>query len=399
MKLLTLPLLINTVSSRDGHWRAVRLCIFAASALVIGAAAAAPVDAKGDIRVQDAHATRPQLIFACDRQTSELESLFTPPLIADLKELHAAVALSLEDLSPARAQMVRQLNAAGIPMMAWIVLPKDQGYYVNASNAPQTAARFEAFDKWTTDHGLRWDEIGLDIEPTLNEYATLTGHKGKLLSLALRRAFDSGRVYDARKAYAALVQKMQSRGYRVQTHQLVFIVDERNAHTTLLERLFGLVDVRGDREVLMLYTNFARNLGAALIWQYGPAAQTIAVGSTAASGDAAADAKNPPLNWEEFSRDLIVAHHFSPVIGVYSLEGCVRQGFMPKLKMMDWTQAVVIPAESIEQSVQYSNGVHTVLWLGAHSPYFITAFLVVAAWLVRALVRWRRRRRSVKPLE
>lgn len=318
---------------------AICFCAFVAGMLLLGPAqvlaATDPNQASGDIRVQDVNATHPQLIFACDRQTNELDSLFTPQLISDLKELKAGVALSLEDLSPRRAKMVQQLNAAGIPMMAWIVLPKEQGYYVNASNAPQTAARFQEFDKWTTSYGLLWEEVGLDIEPTLNEYATLTGHKGQLIFLVLRRAFDSGRVYRAREEYAALIRQMQSRGYHVQTHQLAFMADERKAHTTLLQRIFGLVNVRGDREVLMLYTNFARQVGAALIWQYGPVAQTIAVGSTAFSGDSATDAKNLPLNWEELSRDLIVAHHFSSVIGVYSLEGCVRQGFMPMLKAMD----------------------------------------------------------------
>jgi hypothetical protein len=349
-----------------------------------------------DIRVQDQNATRPQLIFACDRQTKELASLFTPELISDLRELNAGVALSTEDLTTERAQVVRQLNAAGIPMTAWIALPKEQGYYVNASNAPQTAARFAEFDKWTTDNGLRWAAVGLDIEPTLNEYGALLTHKGQLISLALRRALDSGRVRRAQETYAALIRRMQSRGYKVQTYQLAFIVDERNAHTTLLERLFGLVDVRGDQEVLMLYTSFIHEIGAATIWRYGPAAQTIAVGSTAPSGDPVMDAKKPPLNRDEFSRDLIVAHHFSPVIGVYSLEGCVRQGFMPKLKAMDWTQAVVIPAESLKKSAQSSKGIHAILWLGSHLLYFIAAFLLLAIWLVRAIVRWRRKKRKAR---
>ncbi len=173
--------------------RAVCFWMLAASMVLLRTPATA-AEAMHDIRVQDANATQPRLIFACDRQTKDLESLFTPEVISDLKDLHAAIALSLEDLSPERAKMVQQLNAAGVPMMAWIVLPKEQGYYVNASNAPQTKARFEAFDQWTQQYGLRWEEIGLDIEPTLNEYATLMGHKGKLLSLALRRALDSGRV-------------------------------------------------------------------------------------------------------------------------------------------------------------------------------------------------------------
>ena len=173
-------------------WRVSCFWIFAASAILLRTAPAYAAEPVQDIRVQDANAKQPRLIFACDRQTGELESLFTPQLISDLKELNAAIALSLEDLSPERAKMVQKLNAAGVPMMAWIVLPKAQGYYVNASNAPQTSARFEEFDKWTHEYGLRWEEVGLDIEPTLNEYSTLTGHKGRLIFLAIRRALDWG---------------------------------------------------------------------------------------------------------------------------------------------------------------------------------------------------------------
>src|SRR6185369_7318472 len=102
------------------------------------------------------------------------------------------------------------------------------------------------------------------------------------------------------------------------------------------------------------------------------------------------------LNWEEFSRDLVVAHHFSPIVGVYSLEGCVKQGFMPKLKTMDWTQAVVIPAESLKQATQAKNGIHAVLWLGSHFIYFIVGFLLVFIWVVRMIIRWRKRKRATR---
>ena len=148
----------------------------------------------------------------------------------------------------------------------------------------------------------------------------------------LHRAFDSGRVRRAREQYAALIARMQMRGYYVQTYQLEFIADERKAHTTLVGADFGIVDVRGNEEVLMLYTSFkSHDVGAGIIWQYGPDSQTVAVGSTASSGDPKMDAKFPPLNWGEFSRDLIVAHLFKRV-GVYSLEGCVRQGFISRAK-------------------------------------------------------------------
>jgi len=143
----------------------------------VGSSAAAT-----DVVVQNqGQEARPDLIFACDRPTAELRALFTPELIADLRQLKAGIAISTEDLSPERAGVVRELNAAGIPMTAWLALPKNEGYYINADNATQTASFFAQFDAWTRTNGLRWQAVGLDIEPTLSEYGALMGHKGGLL--------------------------------------------------------------------------------------------------------------------------------------------------------------------------------------------------------------------------
>ena len=350
-------------------------------------------DGSHTIRVQNQNLTPPKLVFACDRPTKDLQRLFTPGLISDLRTLGAGVALSTEDLSPERAEIVRRLNASGIPMTAWLVLPKNQGYYVNASNEPETATRFVEFDQWTKQNHLRWDAIGLDIEPILTDFGALTGHKMRLASLLFRRASASGSVTRAKHAYTGLIGQMQSRGYYVETYQLQFIADERKAHTTLLEKIFGIVDVRGNDEVLMLYTTFSHGSGAGLIWAYGPDAQTIAVGSTASSGNSATDAKYPPLNWEEFSRDLIVARHFSPVVGVYSLEGCVRQGFITRLKAMDWNRPVLLPRADVEKAARFRRIVHRVLWVAAHLVYIALAlFFVIAGLAILLLRRWKRKR-------
>ena len=143
--------------------RSLLLCLLTASS-----AAAA----KSDIVVQnEGPEARPDLIFACDRPTAELHALFTPELIADLQQLKAGVALSTEDLSPERASVVRELNTAGIPMIAWLALPKSEGYYINADNASQTAAFFAQFDAWTRANGLHWEAVGLDIESTMEHEA------------------------------------------------------------------------------------------------------------------------------------------------------------------------------------------------------------------------------------
>ena len=180
---------------------------------------------------------------------------------------------------------------------------------------------------------------------------------------------------------------MQADGYRVDTYQFPFLADERKVHSRLLERLFGIVDVRGDREVFMTYTSFNHAIDSALIWQYGGETQVLAVGSTA--GDPQADGRFRPLNWDEFSRDVMVASHFSPVVGVYSLEGCVRQGFLPRLRAMNWRQSVTVPAEANRKVILLRARIQAALWTGSHLPYFVAAILLVNGWLI-----WRRRTRE-----
>jgi hypothetical protein len=343
----------------------------------------------GDIHITSQNgAGPPRIFFACDGSTTELESLFSEPnVISNLKAIDAGIALSLPDLSADRARIVRQLNSAGIPVTAWLTLPGEQGYYLNAGNAPEAAARFAVFQTWTSTYGLRWAGVGLDIEPSIQEFASIQSSKSRLAWTLIKRYFDMERIKRARESYSFLIRKIQADGYPVETYQFPFIADARKTHSTLLERLAGIVDAKGDREVLMIYTSFNQRLDSALIWVYGPDAQAIAIGST--SGPEAAP-RFTPLHWEEFSRDLIVASHFSRVIGVYNLQGSVQQGFLPRLKTMNWNQSVDIPAESIRKATQFRARIQRMLWLGSHLPYFAVAILIAITWI---LARRRRRRR------
>ena len=366
-----------------------RSALLFALALAWASTASAASD-KADVRVQG---QRAELIFACDSDTPKLQKLFADPtLVPDLQDLHAGIALSLEDLSPERAQVVRRLNEARVPMIAWMALPHSEGYYINAGNAPQAEKRFAEFEEWTADNGLHWTAVGLDIEPSLGDWSEIQqGHRKWILWTLLKRAFDGRRVTQARTSYQNLIREMQEHGYQVQTYQLMFLADERRAHTTVLERLFGIVDVRGNDEVFMLYSSFNHAMGGTMVWAYGPDAQSIAVGSTASSGDAQMDAKFSALNWDEFSRDLIVASHFSPEIGVYSLEGCVQQGFLAKLKSLDWAGTVTLPGKGVASVGTFRRRVQTILWIASHIVYIAIVFLAGIAWLA---VWWRRRRRA-----
>jgi hypothetical protein len=330
----------------------------------------------------------PNLGFACcDQGIEEMQALFSnQDVIADLKDLHAEVAIPILDFSPERAAAVHRLNQAGIPVIAGLLLPKE-GYYFSADNEPAAALRFAAFDAWSRNQGLRWNGVGLDIEPNFAELATLRSRPLQLFTTLLWRAVDVQRMRRAKRAYSALIANMRAQGYFVQTYQLPFLPIERLAQSSLLDRLLGTVDVRGDQEVLMLYTSYAGPVGAAIIWKLGPDAQAIAICCT--DGDPGA---NPAvLNWNGFSRDLIVAGHFSHLIGVYDLEGCVRQGYLSRLKTMDWNQSVSIPADAIQRANHRLLVLGLVLWISSHLLY-----LTVVLLLAITLIAWRWRIRNRK---
>jgi hypothetical protein len=331
----------------------------------------------------------PNLVFTCcDQGIEEMQALFNhQDVIADLKDLHAQVAIPILDFSPERAAAVHRLNQAGIPVIAGLLLPKE-GHYFSADNEPAAAVRFAAFDAWSRNQGLRWNGVGLDIEPNFAELATLRSHPWRLFTTLLWRAVDVQRMRRAKRTYSALIANMRAHGYFVQTYQLPILPVERRAHSSLLDRLLGTVDVRGDQEVLMLYTSYAPPpVGAAIIWKLGPDAQAIAIGVT--DGDPRA---NPAvLNWRRFSRDLIVAGHFSHLIGVYDLEGCVRQGFLSRLKTMNWNQSVAIPTDAIRRADHRLLLLGLILWISSHFLYLIVVLVVIIA-----LIAWRWRIHKMK---
>jgi hypothetical protein len=92
---------------------------------------------------------------------------------------------------------------------------------------------------------------------------------------------------------------------------------------------------------------------------------------------------------KEFSRDLMVANHFSHLIGGYNLEGSVQQGFLARLKNVNWNESVTISAESVRRATQLRARVQRVLWMLSNLPYFLIAILIALLWTI---VGWNKRR-------
>jgi hypothetical protein len=368
---------------------AILSVLLAALACPFTATAQSVSDSSGGIPIAGP-GVQPQLGFACcDKGIEAMQELFADPhVVAELAGLHAEVAVQIADFSPERAAIVEKLNQAGISVVAWLVLAPQDGFYLDADDAGAAAARVAAFEKWTQENHLHWEAVGLDIEPDFNQLAALRNHRLRLLEMLLLRSLNTKRMTQATQAYSSLIRQLQGQGFRVQTYQMPYLPAERDVGTTLIDRMLGTVDVRGNDEYLMLYSSYARQVGAAIIWSLGRGAQGISIGvtdgGTPGTGTGA-------LDWNEFSRDLIVASHFTKQIGVYNLEGCVHQGFLPRIETMDWNQSVVISAASIARARRLGLLMRTVLWIASRLPWLLAAaLLLITWWIVRRRVRKKR---------
>lgn len=324
--------------------------------------------------------SHPKLTFFCELDENKLTKLFDGRfVIDDIHDINANLSLGILDLSEARAKVVQRLNKAGVPVIAWLLLPEEEGYWFNIENYEQAAARYNTFKAWTDQYDLKWAGIGLDIEPNINDIRSLTREEevNPVLARTLQRFQNKKQVLIAQRAYQALVGLIHADGYQVESYQLPLIVEERKAKATVIQRIFGLVNIDVDREVLILYSSFMRPHGASVLLSYSSDADSIGVGSTGGGVNIESMVDFEPLTWEEFSRDLRLCVTQGKPIHIFSLEGCVEQGFLSKLHTFKWDEPVdlTFPSTGVRAA---RTGIAAALWI-LERPYII---LVALASLV-----------------
>lgn len=333
----------------------------------------------------------PKLTFFCELDAPQLQALFAQKDVREsLHAMGAGVSMAVRDFAPERAEVVRELTRAGIPVTAWLVLPEEKGYWFNAENVSDALEVAERFLNWTGEEGLEWAGVGLDIEPHMAEWRML--QSGRLLALlrrVWRRVFNPERIWHAEATYAMLVEKLHRAGYRVESYQLPFIADERMVGGDFLRRLTGIVDIQVDTEVLMLYSSFFRRQGAAMLWSYGPHARAMGVGSTGGGVATGELDRIAPLSWEELSRDLLLARRWADEVYLFSLEGCVEQGYLGQLATFDW-DAPAPAAPNLRQIECMRRALRALLWAGTH-PWMTAAVICGTLWLLGRTKRRRRR--------
>ena len=198
---------------------------------------------------------------------------------------------------------------------------------------------YQGFHAWARQHDLRFEAVGLSIEPPLEDVAPDQRRGPRALLRRVWLARENVLYPSAQAAYNELSVAIHLDGYEVHTYQMPVIADDRRAGTTLIQRALDIIDLPSDLDVLMCSSIvpidlFGYDLGGALIASYGANADAIGVGSID-EGDPATD-RQAPLPWAALRRDLLLAAQHTDTIYIYSLEDCVARDLLPRIANLDW---------------------------------------------------------------
>ena len=284
----------------------------------------------------------PQLTFFVELDRLPLRDLFREHRLVELLAGHGvAIALGMLDRSAERASVICALNRAGVPVTAWLLLDRADGYWLTADNARQAVARYRELSDWARREKLRFDGVGLDVEIPLRHTLDLLERGPRAVAERVLRRRNRAAIAEAVRQYSRLVTEIRDDGLRVETYQYPWILDERRTRSSLLQRSLGLVDVGADVEVPMLYESLApAPWGAAMIDAYGPECQAIGVGvSGGGEPELMAHFEGNELDLDGMLDSLRRAGRYTDRLYLFSLEGCVEQGYLEALLGADLSLA------------------------------------------------------------
>ena len=323
--------------------------------------------------VATGNSSKPGISFACELNGSDFAELLSDSsLVKELAEMRVSLIVGVMDFSQERTKAIQKLNAAGIPLVAWLLLPQEEGYWFNMQNGDKALRRYSGFKKWTTENGLKWKGIGIDLEPDINDSRLALTHPWKMAWKAYLRLFDRTSLENGQKYYLELLSVMKADGFQVESYIIPLIFKEREKKTTSFQKLLGILDVQTEKEIPMMYTSVINNPG--IIPFYHKPNMPIGLGSTG-GGVKIEGIEAPAISWENLERDLLIASKLTGEIFIFCLETSVKRGFLPKIKDLDFTR----PAPDMHQEVQEQSRIDK--WFG-----LILVILDHPVWLTICLV-------------
>jgi hypothetical protein len=302
-----------------------------------------------------AESKEPVLSFFNEMKGADLEVFFRDSsIITTLSQLNAEIRMGILDLTNERASVLKKLNAAGVPVVAWLLLPEKDGYFFHSGNGELAIKRYLAIKKWADEKGIFFAGIGLDLELDMNDIKLAKSDKWKLIRSLPARLYDKTQIEHGLKTYHRLLKIIEDDGYPIESYYASFIKDEIKNGTTSIQQLTKFLDVKVDKEIPMLYTSFMGNpYGIIKVYGIDENLKYMALGSTGGGIDTSMNS----MNWEELAHDIRLASKTAEEIHIFSLEGAVWKGYFKNLIGFDYNVPIAEKPEQVKSVESIRNKV------------------------------------------
>lgn len=339
------------------------------------------------------YGAKPKYSFFCELPGKEFSELFSDSiLIKQLVKMQAAVRIGLHDFSEERTKTIQKLNQAGIPVVAWLLLPEEEGYWFNMNNGAKAEKRYADFQVWTKANHLNWKGIGIDLELDINDAKLAVKHPWKLAWKAYKRLYNSEQLKEGKEIYRNLINKMMADGYAVESYVIPFVFIEREEGTQSLQKLMGIVDLETDTEIPMVYTSAMNNSG--IISVFHQKDMPIALGSTG-GGVKIEGVELKALDWNQLKRDILISSKLTNEIHIFCLETSIKNNYLEKIESIDFSEPTPDVQQDIQKQLKYNRYIAFLL-VSLNHPFWLTAIFVAimavamwGAWLfLKLILKW-----------
>jgi hypothetical protein len=174
---------------------------------------------------------------------------FTPALWNALATYHTPLYLALyyeRDFGPVpagepRAQdglsLIRTAHKYGVPIVAWLLLPPSEGYYVGEANAATAFASLRAFAAWDHQQDLGIKEAVFDSETPITSSEVTEGITAPAPLVHLEQNLDPQLHCSSTELYAQAISWGHAHGLKVGVTGLPWVLDDLANGTSVLQNM------------------------------------------------------------------------------------------------------------------------------------------------------------------
>ncbi|MFD4396855.1 hypothetical protein [Kitasatospora sp. NPDC058478] len=171
--------------------------------------------------------------------------------------------------------LVRQANARGVPVSAWITMPLSEGTFDTSQNAALVRDAVEAFHNWSTANSLQFTQAVLDLESPIGDQAVaqaltggdLTGFDALLTADSLNPATQCAAI----RTYATTIAWAHQNGMRIAGSPVPYALDDLENASIALQAALNITAFPPpgyDQYFVQAYRAFGIDLGSGYVASY-----------------------------------------------------------------------------------------------------------------------------------